>query len=109
MTLTKSDRTKIIEELKPFLFTKDAKNEFKNALIEEMQEVFATKESLTQLRQDMLGDKAEILGAINKKSEDDDAHKMLHHNLGEDVPDLQRQVKHLYTTFEIDMPVSPAY
>ncbi|MEI8232857.1 MAG: hypothetical protein WCG44_03880 [bacterium] len=72
---------------------------------------FATKADLTQLRQDMLGDKSEILGAINKNEENEAGHKMLHENLGEDVPKLQQQVKHLFKTFEIVDPteVVPSY
>jgi len=107
MALTKSDLNAIDKLMDAKLEEKlEAKLEAK---LDAKLANYATKDDLKQLRQDMLGDKAEILGAINKKSEDDDAHKMLHHNLGEDVPDLQRQVKHLYKTFEIDMPISPVY
>jgi len=65
---------------------------------------YATKE-------DVMAFKTEILGAINKKDEDDAGHKMLHNNLGEDVPKLQKQVRQLFKTFEIADPteVVPSY
>ena len=65
---------------------------------------YATKE-------DVIAFKTEILGAINKKEENEAGHKMLHENLGEDVPKLQQQVKHLFKTFEIVDPteVVPSY
>ena len=76
-------------------------------LVEEMKHHFATKSELEEkikdfaTREDLIAFKTEILGAINKKDENDAAHKMLHENIGEDVPKLQKQVQHPFKTFEI--------
>jgi hypothetical protein len=59
-------------------------------------------------KDEAMADKLEILAAINKKDENDAAHKMLHENLGEDVPKLQQQVQHLFKTFEIKDPTEVA-
>jgi hypothetical protein len=62
-------------------------------------------------KEEAIADKAEILAAIKDFKDEDKAHKMLHSNLGEDVPKLQQQVKHLFKTFEIVDPteVVPSY
>lgn len=140
MTLTKSDRTKLIDELKPILFTKknrskfidelkpilftkDNKNKFKNELLEEMKDVFVTKEeyanalaennnyltSTLPTKEEAIADKLEILAAVKELKDEDEAHKQLHRDLGEDVPKLQRQVKHLANELDIELPVNFAF
>ena len=117
MTLTKSDRTKLIEELKPLLLTKDNREK----LIEEMKEVFVTKEELGQALLDnnkYLPSKDEfskqmsnLLKAVQDKNEEKDVHDLQHENLGKDTTKLKQQVQHLFKTFEIKDPteVAPAY
>ena len=102
MTLTKSDRAKLIQELEEKLVTKE---EFAQALAENnnyLTSILPTKEAA-------MADKLEILGAISKLQEDDSAHKQLHHDLGQDVPKLQHQIKHIANTMQVDMPVNLAF
>lgn len=100
MTLTKSDRTKLIEEMKEVFVTK-----------EELGTAIADLVKQLPSRDEINGQLSEILGAINKKDENDAGHKMLHSNLGEDVPRIKQQVKHIFKTFEINDPteVVPSY
>lgn len=97
MTLTKTDRTKLIQEMEDKFVTKE---ELANALADLVQQLPS--------RDEINGQLSEILGAINKKDENDAGHKMLHSNLGEDVPKLQQQVQHLFKTFEIKDPTEVA-
>ncbi len=102
-SLAQADIDLLVEEMKHHFATKsDLDNKLAN---------YATKDDLTKLRQDMIGDKVEILAAINKKDENDTAHQMLHQYLGDDVPKLQQQVHHRFKTFEIKDPteVVPSY
>ena len=72
---------------------------------------YATKENLTKLRQDMLGDKAEILAAINNRESEGLAHDSQHKNLATDTTRLKQQVHHLFNNFKLADPteVAPAY
>lgn len=86
-------------------------------LVKEMKHHFVSKEELKEALSHLPdNDKftttmSEILAAVNKKDENDAAHKMLHENIGDDVPKLQQQVKHIFKTFEIIDPteVVPSY
>ncbi len=93
MTLTKSDRTRLVEEMKEVFVTK-----------EELGQAIADLVKQLPSKEEMVADKLELLAAINKKAEDDAAHSQLHHDLGEDVPKLQRQLKHLYGVLDIPQP-----
>jgi len=115
MTLTKSDRTKLIQEMEEKFVTKE---EFAQALEQNnnyLVSTLTTKAELSKLvtktevaglatREDLIEFKSELLGAINKLQEDDDAHKQLHHELGEDVPRLKHQVKKLFQELNIPQP-----
>ena len=98
MTLTKSDRTKLIEEMKDTFVTKE---ELAMALADLVQQLPSKEEAMA--------DKLELLAAINKHEEGDAAHKLLHHDLGEDVPKIKRQVKHLATSLNVTFPVDLAF
>jgi len=95
MTFTKSDRTKLIEEMKGVFVTKE---ELGTAISDLVKQLPSKQEQMT--------DKLEILTAVKDLKNEDKAHKMLHSNLGEDVPKLKQQVKHLFKTFEIEDPTS---
>ena len=92
-SLTQADVDFLVEEMKHHFVSKD---EFKEALSHlPDNDKFTTTMS-------------EILAAVNKKDENDAAHKMLHENIGEDVPKLQQQVQYLFKTFEIVDPTEVA-
>lgn len=55
-------------------------------------------------KQQAMADKTEILKAISDFKNEDQAHKQLHSDLGEDIPKIQKQIQHLFKTFEIIDP-----
>lgn len=99
MTLTKSDLAQIksiVEE------TVDAKLEEKleaklDAKLEEKLSNYPTKD-------EFYAETSKILAALNKNEEEDAAHKLLHNNLGEDIPTLQTQVRNLYKRLNLPLP-----
>jgi len=95
MTLTKSDRAKIIDKMKEIFVTK-----------EELGTAIANLVKQLPSKKEQMADKIEILTAIKDLKSEDKAHKMLHSNLGEDVPKIQQQIQHLFKTFEIKDPTS---
>lgn len=92
---------------KSSILTQPDYSEIRRVVKEELKD-YATKVDLKQFatKEDLIAFKLEILGAINKKNENDLAHTMLHENLGDDVPKLQKQVQHLFKTFEIKDPTT---
>lgn len=50
----------------------------------------------------------QVLGEVQKMREDFAAHKMSHERIDEDTSKLKKQVKHLFTTFEIKDPIEVA-
>lgn len=97
MALTKSDlnqiRTIVGEEV-----GKEVEKQLEKKLDEKLSG-YPTKD-------EFYAETSKILAAVNKKDEEDAAHKLLHNNLGEEVPDLQHKVSHLYKKLNISLPAT---
>jgi hypothetical protein len=107
------------DEAKKELATKaDLKNLVTKAQVEAIIE-YKLEEKLEQKFNEKLGNlptkdefitqMSKLLTAINGKEDDDKVHKQLHATLGKDTAVLKQRVKHLYDTFEIALPASPAF
>lgn len=97
MTLTKSDRTKLIEEMKEVFVTK-----------EELGQAFIDNNVHLPSKDDFTKQMSELLKAVQDKENKGLVHDDLHANLGKDTTKLKQQVQHLFKTFEIVDPTEVA-
>ena len=95
MTLTKSDRTKLIQEMEEKFVTK-----------EELGQALIDNNAYLPSKDDFTKQMSNLLKAVQDKNEEKDVHDLQHENLGKDTTKLKQQVKHLFKTFEIEDPTS---
>jgi len=97
MTLTKSDRSKLIEEMKEVFVTK-----------EELGQALLDNNKYLPSKDDFAKQMSELLKAVEDKENKGLVHDNLHANLGKDTTKLKQQVQHLFKTFEIEDPTDVA-
>lgn len=101
----------LMAKQKGSILTKPDYDEIRRVVREEVAEQIELRTSNLPTKKEFFDTSDKILAEIQGMRLDFAAHKSMHEDLDKDIPKLQKQVQHLFKTFEIIDPteVVPSY